>query len=62
MFRPTASILLLCVSALIFVGSVTVVLIKALSRAFHRSQITILPKQDYPGVAKLSYKYVMSPL
>lgn len=49
-FGPTASILSDCVSAPIFVGFVTVVLIKGLSRAFHLSQIMTLPKQDYPGV------------
>lgn len=47
---PTASILSDGVSAPIFVGLVTAVLIKGLSRAFHLSQIMILPKQDYPGV------------
>ena len=51
MFRPNGNVLTVC-----SVYFLTDVLIRGLSRAFLRSQMMALPKQDYPGAAKALLK------
>ena len=51
MFRPNGNVLTVC-----SVCFLTEVLIRGLSRAFLRSQMMALPKQDYPGAAKALLK------
>ena len=51
MFRSNGDVLTVC-----SICFLTVVLIKGLSRAFLRSQMMALPKQDYPGAAKALLK------